>query len=48
MKPDAYDVWYDSTRGRWIEAVEYRLLYSLLQPEPGTLLLDVFHDRVVE
>ena len=41
MKPDAYEAWYESPRGRWIGAVEYRLLASLLDPDPGASLLDV-------
>ena len=41
MKPEAYEAWYDSPRGRWIGTVEYALLESLLQPEPGSSLLDI-------
>lgn len=41
MKPEAYEAWYDSPRGRWIGAVEYALLQSLLRPEPGSSLLDI-------
>jgi len=41
LNPDAYEAWYGSPRGRWIGAVEYRLLATLLRPEPGASLLDV-------
>ncbi|MCK9382301.1 MAG: methyltransferase domain-containing protein [Sulfuritalea sp.] len=41
MKPEAYEAWYDSPRGRWIGTVEYALLRSLLRPEPGSSLLDI-------
>jgi SAM-dependent methyltransferase len=41
LRPDAYEAWYASPRGRWIGDVEYRLLASLVHPEAGTSLLDV-------
>jgi SAM-dependent methyltransferase len=41
LKPDAYEAWYSSPRGRWIGAVEYRLLESLLRLDAGASLLDV-------
>ncbi|MDR3631133.1 MAG: methyltransferase domain-containing protein [Desulfocapsaceae bacterium] len=41
MKPETYQAWYDSPRGRWIGTVEYALLQSLLRPEPGSSLLDI-------
>lgn len=41
MKPDDYEAWYDSARGRWVSAVEYRLLASLLRPQSGSSLLDI-------
>lgn len=41
MRADTYAAWYDSPRGRWIGAVEFELLKSLLQPEAGHSLLDV-------
>jgi ubiquinone/menaquinone biosynthesis C-methylase UbiE len=39
--PEHYDAWYDTPRGRWIGAREFRLLDSLLAPMPGESLLDV-------
>lgn len=41
VKPEAYEAWYDSPRGRWVGTVEYALLKSLLCPEPGSSLLDI-------
>ena len=41
MKPAEYDAWYDSPRGRWIGATEYRLLLDLLRPRRGEWMLDV-------
>lgn len=41
MRPDAYETWYESPRGRWISDVEYRLLAALLRAEPDASLLDV-------
>lgn len=41
MTPAAYDAWYDTTRGRWIASVEYRLITRMLQPQAGERLLDV-------
>jgi SAM-dependent methyltransferase len=41
MKPEAYEAWYDSNRGRWIGDVEYDLLLSMLRPEPRSSLLDL-------
>lgn len=40
-KPESYQAWYDSPRGRWIGGVEHMLLVSLLRPEPGCSLLDI-------
>jgi SAM-dependent methyltransferase len=40
-KPESYEAWYDSPRGRWIGGVEHTLLVSLLRPEPGCSLLDI-------
>ncbi|MGM0552203.1 MAG: class I SAM-dependent methyltransferase [Pseudomonadota bacterium] len=39
--PAQYEAWYAAPRGAWIAEREYRLLNRLLQPEPGTTLLDV-------
>ena len=41
MKAQAYEAWYESRRGRWISAVEYALLKSLLRPAAGASLLDI-------
>ena len=41
MKAQAYEAWYESRRGRWIGAVEYALLRSLLRPEADASLLDI-------
>ena len=41
MKPEDYDVWYQTPRGRRIGETEYSLLKSLLRPEPGSSLLDI-------
>ena len=41
MKSAEYDAWYDSPRGRWIGATEYRLLLDLLRPRRGEWMLDV-------
>jgi len=41
VTPQAYEAWYDSPRGRWIGALEYALLESLLRPERGSSLLDI-------
>lgn len=41
MNPEVYERWYESTRGRWIGAVEYSLLNSLLRPTSGCSLLDI-------
>lgn len=41
MTPATYDAWYDSARGRWIGAIEYRLLADLLGASAGESLLDV-------
>ncbi len=39
--PEEYDAWYRTPRGRWIGAVEYRLLGRLLSPRTDETLLDV-------
>lgn len=41
MTPEAYEAWYESSRGQWIGAVEHALITSLLRPERGSSLLDV-------
>jgi SAM-dependent methyltransferase len=41
VRAETYQAWYDSPRGRWIGAVEFALLKSMLQPEAGTALLDI-------
>lgn len=41
VKPEAYEAWYDSLRGRWIGALEYSLLRSLLRPAPESSVLDI-------
>lgn len=40
-KPEVYEAWYDSARGRWIGAVEFGILESLLRAEPNASLLDI-------
>lgn len=41
MTPEQYDAWYDTSRGRWIGKVEYRLIRRLLDLQPGEVVLDV-------
>jgi SAM-dependent methyltransferase len=41
MTPAEYDAWYRTPRGRWIGDSEYRLLTKLLEPLPGSSVLDV-------
>ena len=41
MEPGAYEAWYDTPRGRWMEGVEYRLLKSQLRPDIGSSALDI-------
>jgi SAM-dependent methyltransferase len=41
MTPAAYDVWYETPRGRWIGSREFDVLASLLAARPGETLLDV-------
>lgn len=41
MKPEDYDAWYDTPRGRWIGDAEFALLHKLLMPEAGESILDV-------
>lgn len=37
----SYDEWYASPLGRFVDKVERKALFNLLQPEPGELTLDV-------
>lgn len=41
MQPEQYEAWYATQRGSWIGEEEYRLLASMLAPNPGETLLDV-------
>lgn len=41
MQPEQYEAWYATQRGQWIGEEEYRLLASLLAPNPSETLLDV-------
>ena len=41
VSPASYEAWYHTPRGRWIGTAEYDLLRSLLQPAPGSSLLDI-------
>jgi 2-polyprenyl-3-methyl-5-hydroxy-6-metoxy-1,4-benzoquinol methylase len=40
MKPEEYEAWYQTPRGRWISDVEFRLMQQVLKAEPGQALLD--------
>jgi SAM-dependent methyltransferase len=41
MQPEQYEAWYATQRGAWIGEEEYRLLASLLAPNPSETLLDI-------
>jgi ubiquinone/menaquinone biosynthesis C-methylase UbiE len=41
VKPEQYDAWYETPRGRWIAETEHRLLEELLAPASGESLLDI-------
>ncbi len=41
MTPEDYESWYETPRGRWISAVEFGLLRSLLNAQPGASILEV-------
>jgi SAM-dependent methyltransferase len=41
MQPEQYEAWYATQRGAWIGEEEYRLIASLLAPNPSETLLDV-------
>lgn len=41
MKPNEYEAWYETARGRWIAGREFDLMMRLLHPPAGATLLDV-------
>ena len=41
MDAGSYDAWYESPRGRWVGAVEFRLIAARLEARTGETLLDV-------
>lgn len=41
MKPENYDAWYDTPRGRWIGETEFTLMFRALESKPSDTLLDV-------
>ena len=41
MKPETYEAWYETPRGRWIGTVEYSLLKSLLRVTPESSVIDI-------
>jgi SAM-dependent methyltransferase len=41
MRPDEYDGWYNTPRGRWVGETEFQLLHHLLDPSPDDSVLDV-------
>lgn len=41
MDPAAYEAWYHTARGKWIAAIEWKLLLELMQPDRDATLLDV-------
>ncbi len=41
MRPEDYDAWYETPRGRWIGTREYALLRRLVRPRPGATLIDI-------
>ncbi len=41
MDAASYDRWYETPRGQWVGATEYRLISRSLEPRPGDSLLDV-------
>ncbi len=41
MDAASYDAWYESARGQWVGATEYRLLAERLRAREGETLLDV-------
>lgn len=41
MKPDEYEAWYETARGRWIAGSEFDLMMRLMKPPAGATLLDV-------
>ena len=36
-----YNAWYHTRRGAWIAKTEFNLMMSMMQPRPGSTLLDV-------
>jgi SAM-dependent methyltransferase len=41
VEPAEYDAWYRTPRGSWIGESEFRLLWRLIEPQPGERLLDI-------
>lgn len=41
MTPGDYETWYETARGTWIAQREFGLMMRLLDPSPGSTLLDV-------
>ena len=41
MDPDKYDAWYQTKKGAWFSALEFKLIKQLLRPMEGASLLDV-------
>lgn len=41
MKPEDYDAWYNTPRGRWIGETEFALLHQMLKPASDKSVLDV-------
>lgn len=41
MKPDEYEAWYETARGRWIAGREFELMRRLMKPPAGATLLDI-------
>ncbi|MDZ4405344.1 class I SAM-dependent methyltransferase [Prosthecobacter sp.] len=41
LKPEDYDAWYQTPRGRWIGAAEFALLKRMLRPEQDASLIDI-------
>lgn len=41
MKPEDYDAWYQTPRGRWIGETEFALLKVMLRPEENASLIDI-------
>jgi SAM-dependent methyltransferase len=41
LKPEDYDAWYQTPRGRWIGETEFALLTRMLEPEREASLIDI-------